>query len=118
MHTTLEEAERFFHRHFRGAHHCPEIKEYGTGWKVAAHCGLSSFDFEDLTRLVFLAHDMCVRIEIIQSGPRRIGIAMWQRRARDGSSMERHPTIDQALADWRERNGYDRTFEALRSDNT
>jgi hypothetical protein len=111
--TTKEEAERFFHRFFRGAHHCPDIKPFGGGWKVATYTGLATFDSECLTRLVFLAHDLCVRVKIIRSGPGRVGIAMWQRRTRQGSSVDRHPTLDQAILSWRESNGYDRTYEAL-----
>lgn len=63
---------------------------------------LSTFDFDDLTRLVFLAHDHCIRVEIDVHGPRMLGLS-FHPRVRDGSIMVRHPTIEQAVASWRER---------------
>lgn len=102
---TFSEAEEFFGMVFRGRHHIPsEVKPFGRGWKVNARFGaLSTFDFDDLTRLVFLAHDRCVRVEIVQGGPGRVGIAIWKRHCREGDFCERHPTIERALAAWRER---------------
>lgn len=61
---------------------------------------LSTFDFDDLTRLVFLAHDYAMRVEI---DPRRNGIykLLFHRRVREGSLYQRHPTIEQAVNTWR-----------------
>jgi hypothetical protein len=99
---TKEEAEEFFGILFHGVHHIPsEIKRWGTGWKVNAHCDFATFDFDHLTRLVFLAHDRCVRACIVQGGPGRIGIAIWKRYGRNGPFADRHPTIKCALVNWR-----------------
>jgi hypothetical protein len=100
---TKEEATEFFGVLFRGEHHIPsEVKPWGRGWKVSTHSGrLATFDFDDLTRLVFLAHDRCVRAEIIQSGPGRVGIAIWKRHGRSGDMYSRHPSIKCALVNWR-----------------
>jgi hypothetical protein len=100
---TKAQAEEFFGEVFGGKHHIPgDVKEFGRGWKVNAYGGwLSTFDFNNLTRLVMLAHDRCVRVEIMQGGPGRVGIGIWQRRTRTGDMTERHPTMEQALADWR-----------------
>lgn len=97
-------AEDFLGEVFHGIHHIPgDLKPFGNGWKISAYSSrLSSYDFDSLTRLVLLAHDRCVRVEIVQGGPARVGIVIHQRRKRDGSMFERHPTIEQALAKWRE----------------
>lgn len=102
---TKEQAEAFFGELFHGEHHIPgEVRPFGLGWKVNAYSGsLATFDFDGLTRLVLLAHDRCVRAELVAGGPGRVGIAIWQRRARTGGMGERHPTIEQAFASWRER---------------
>lgn len=64
---------------------------------------LSTYDFDELTRLVFLAHDMCIRVEIRNHGPNRLKL-MFHPRKREGNIAERHPTLEQAVAKWRERN--------------
>jgi hypothetical protein len=88
-----------------GAHHIPgKVKEWGIGIEVSDHATLSTFDFDKLTRAVFLAHDRAVRLEIGPSGPGRIRIILHRRKGREGSMYERHPTIETALAKWRERN--------------
>ena len=69
----------------------------GVRFKLRHH-SLSTYDFDELTRLVILAHDECVRIEINALAPKIMAISMWQRNKRDGSMFERHPTIDGAIA--------------------
>ena len=87
---------------FGGAHHVPRLRKCGHGIKVSVYSGsLSTFDFDLLTRLVFLAHDRCVRVEIVSSGPGRVGIMLHRRRGRDGDIFERHPSLDDAIADHR-----------------
>lgn len=100
---TKEQATEFFAELFCGEHHIPsEIKEFGVGWSVTTESHrFATFDFDALTRLVFLAHDRCVRAQIDQGGPRRIKITIWQRYQRDGSMMMRHPTLQDATETWR-----------------
>lgn len=100
--TEFEEAEHFFSIFYRGKHHIPrsKIKPYGSGWCVNYSGDLSTFDGNMLTRLVFLAHDMCFRASIHPSGPGRIKIAVWKRDGRIGRMYERHPTINEALEVW------------------
>lgn len=102
-HMTKDEATEFFSTLFFGEHHIPgDVKAFGRGWKVNAYSGwLSTFDYDNLTRLVFLAHDRCVRAAIVQGGPGRIGIAIWKRHGRNGDMYSRHPTIKCALVNWR-----------------
>lgn len=61
---------------------------------------LSTWDFSDLTRLVFLAHDYCIRVEISPLSRTTVRMTFHQRK-RDGSMSQRHPTLEQAVADWR-----------------
>lgn len=84
---------------FHGEHHAPErIYAFGRGIKCNAESHrLSTFDFDYLTRLVVLAHDACVRVEIVSSGPGRIGLVLHKRAGRTGSSYDRHPTMEEAI---------------------
>lgn len=88
-----------------GEHHLNGIvREHGRGLKISLQfMTLSTFDFDYLTRLVVMAHDRCIRVEIVPSGPRLIGIELHKRHAREGEMHRRHPTIEQAIA--RIRNG-------------
>lgn len=63
--------------------------------------GFSTWDFDQLTRLVIAAHDECVRVEVSPSNPKHIKITLWPRHGRNGSLSERHPTIEDAIADFR-----------------
>jgi hypothetical protein len=65
---------------------------------------LSTFDFDALTRLVFLAHDYCIRIQLSPCNGSHFALMFHPRHKREGCMSERHPTIEQAVADWRERN--------------
>jgi len=95
------EAIAFFSEFYRGEHHFPaKVKPYGLGWSISHFGPLATFDGDDLTRLVILAHDRCIRAQVEQGGPNRLRIAIWKR-AREGSTYERHPTIEQAIEAFR-----------------
>lgn len=81
-HLTKQQATDFFAEFYDGAHHMPgyEPKEFGNGWVVRHdRGGLASYDFSQLTKLVILAHDRCVRVEIIPATNRILKIAIWKR---------------------------------------
>lgn len=100
----FKEAEKFFSELYFGKHRLPgKIKKYGQGWEINHYGELATFDFNNLTRLIFLAHDKCIRVSVMSSGPRMVKIALHKRDTRTGSIMERHPTIENALKDWREK---------------
>jgi hypothetical protein len=61
----------------------------------------STFDFNLLTHLVFLAHDRCIRVELVSSGLGLIGLALHKRHSRDGAHSDRHPTLAQAVGEFR-----------------
>lgn len=100
---TEEEALEFFSILYCGKHHIPgKLHPFGFGWCVNDYGDFSTWDLNKLTRLVFLAHDRCIRAEVLSSGPRMVKIALHKRK-RIGGTPERHPTIDEALRSWRER---------------
>lgn len=85
-----------------GEHHVPDVKPCGMGVKLSVY-GLSTFDGDALTRLVFLAHDRCVRVELCNGGPHRVGLKLHRRHTRVGGMWGRHPTIEEALNQHRAR---------------
>ncbi len=104
MQTPFRDAELFFSELYHGVHHIPgKIKAFGQGWSVNHYGELSTFDFDTMTRLVFMAHDRCMRASVMQSGPNMVKIVVWQREGRIGSFCCRHPTIEEALEIWREK---------------
>lgn len=103
---------------FHGEHHLPSrIYAYGGGIKcTAGHHRLSTFDFDYLTRLVVLAHDACVRVEIVGGGPGAVGLVLHKRQSRIGSMFDRHPTIEEAIRNVRPRRTEQTAPEASLSD--
>ncbi|HTO29615.1 MAG TPA: hypothetical protein VL202_00325 [Pararhizobium sp.] len=79
---------------------------YGNGvsFVLGNRPALASWDFNQLTRLVIGAHDECIRIEVEPHGFGYLRINMWPRKGRDGAVHERHPSIEQAITDYRNDN--------------
>lgn len=74
--------------------------------KLIYRPGYATFDTvdgDDLTRLVFLAHDYGIRVELRPHGFGYMRMMFSQRETRDGGISERHPTAEQALAAHRAR---------------
>lgn len=82
-----------------GFHHISgQIKPCGRGITVSDYAGgWATFDYDRLTRIVILAHDRMIRVELRQSGPGRVGFNLHKRHARDGRMHERHPTLESAV---------------------
>ncbi len=100
-----EEAVAFFSAFYGGEHHFPhKIKDWGTGWSMLHRADLSTYDFDALTRLVFMAHDRCVRVEVSHVNMSYLRIAIHKRRRSDGRMYEVHPTLAEAIEAWREHN--------------
>jgi len=95
-----EKAEHFFGELFYGKHHIPsEVKPYGyDGWYIFCNTGLSfaTTDFNNLTRLVLMAHRDLIRAEIKTHSPGRLKICIWQRQA-EGDLTKRHPDLPEAI---------------------
>ncbi len=102
--TTKELAKEFFVKLFYGEHHFPsQIKQYGVGWSIACTKPIATTDYNDLTRLVIMAHDMCLRAEIVPKGMNRYLIVVSQRE-RGPELMTQHADIDSAIKSCREFN--------------
>lgn len=115
-HPTLEEATAFFAEIYYGEHHIPsEIKPFGSGWAINHFGSAATHDFNELTRMVFLAHDMCYRLQIQQGAPGGFKIIIWKRCARTGDISYRHPTLEQAVAKWREKHKDEEARQDLRN---
>lgn len=106
---TIAEAEDFFSVVYRGKHHIPsKIRDDGGGvWSVSHYTGgsgLATFDFDELTVMVILAHDRCVRLWIKPGGARALRICIAKRDRRLGLEDVAlwHPTIEEAVAKFRE----------------
>jgi hypothetical protein len=100
--------ERVIEVAFYGVHHCTgwaTRTKNGHGLRVSSYGGLSTYDYDLLTRLVVAAHDECVRVEIVTSAPRYLTIYLHPR-VRPGSAHDpdrpmmgdAHPTIEDAIA--------------------
>lgn len=97
-----ERAEYVLSRTFRGLHH---IDAHRIQWErpsykyceYSTYMELATFDSDELTRLVYFAHEACVRATVTYSGPRMVKIQMWPRDGREGSFSTCHPTIEQAI---------------------
>ncbi len=61
---------------------------------------MATFDFNHLTRFVFLCHDHCIRGQISPRSNRTMTL-MFHKRERSGEMNHRHPTLEMALFDYR-----------------
>jgi hypothetical protein len=68
--------------------------EFTLGWT-----SLSTVDFNELTRLVFLAHHCCLRIDIDATTRKHLRM-LFHPRSRNGVYSQRHPDIQEALNDF------------------
>ena len=101
-----ERAQWLINSVFGGAHHVGAIKKHNEGkrfeyWVFSIYGGASTFDYNHLTNLVIACHDFLIRAEISHSGPRMLKILLSSRFARTGCFSERHPTMEQAIANYR-----------------
>ena len=82
---------------YGGLLHVPIIKDYTTWAEVDVYSGVATYDGNQLTELVIAAHEACVKLEIVGSGPRRLKLLFYARN-REGNVSHRHPTLEQAVA--------------------
>jgi hypothetical protein len=57
----------------------------------------ATWDGSNLTRLVVLAHDRCIRVEMEAVAPRTMRLTFSPREGRNGPTYKRHPTMEQAV---------------------
>lgn len=92
-------AESVMYAVFGGEHHWPKVISTPRYWVMNVRGSFATYDDDRLTRLVISAHRHCVRAEVAPSGPGMIKIYIHRRKGRTGRMHERHPTIEQAIAD-------------------
>jgi len=80
----------------RGEHHMQAVVHFGDGLRMVWWNGISTFDGDDLTRLVLLAHQRICRVEITTAGLSHIGIVVHAREV-VGCLYDRHPGLDDLL---------------------
>ena len=81
-----------------GDHHCPRRVETAgpRGITCCIFGGIATYDFAQLTALVVLAHDRCIRVEINGAAPNYLRLLIHRRYGRTGdSAWERHPTLEE-----------------------
>jgi hypothetical protein len=97
---TRDEAVAFFSDFYGGEHHFPnKIKECGFGYSILHYNELATFDVDGLTRLVFMAHDYGYRVGI-EPAMRYVRITIFKRQ-RMGNITTRHPSLEDALQQYR-----------------
>jgi len=105
MPMTYDEAFEFFDKHYRGEWHFPyPIKKCGGGWSMLCHSkeNLSTYDNNNLTRLVLRAHHEAYRLHIESAG-NKMKIVIYKRvRDPEERYYRRHPSIEEAIEHWLE----------------
>lgn len=99
---TEKEATDFFSDFYGGAHHIPghKLHEFGYGWYVKHDRGeLCTYDFNQLTRLVLMAHERAIRVCVAPHTFNTVKVII-HKRQQDGKYFERHPTIEKAIEDF------------------
>ena len=96
--TPYQAAIKILSRAYRGGHLIPaKVHDKGLYACVYVDSDLATYDGDLLTRLVVLAHDECVRLEIQPSGPGKLRLLFHVRKGRGGRLMDRHPTMEDAI---------------------
>jgi hypothetical protein len=95
----INEAKQFYADFFLGEHHIPsKIQNWGDGYYVVYRGSLSTYDFNQLTRLVFMAHERGIRVEVAPHGGfGHLKLILHKRDPTSTSMMLGHPTLDEAL---------------------
>lgn len=98
---TTQEKERIDRVIYGALRGCKLVKYEHFYAQLSIPDGIATFDDDTLTRLVFAAHDECLRVELSQSRPGHLKILLHPRNLRDGRFCERHPTLESAVVKWR-----------------
>lgn len=90
---------------YRGLYHLPESSLLRAEWwneqrieVSVSDDDLATWDWNLLTVLVVVSHDLGLRLAIHNGGPRRLKLYFTQRTTRDGDIAKRMPTIDEQVA--------------------
>ena len=91
---------------FGGDHHVGKITKTieGNGyewWKFSVASGIATQDSDELTKLVVASLYYGVRVELVTSGPRRIGFILHPRKVREGAFHEQIITPEKAVENFK-----------------
>ena len=86
--------------------------EISIGWQ-----SWSTVDFDQLTRLVFLAHHMAIRVDLTPTKYQFVRL-LFHQRGRVGNNSERHPTLDEAVEKFKKNVSFAEVHNDSQSDNT
>lgn len=98
MELSKEEATEFLSQFYGGTHHIPgKLHDWGYGWMIKHDRGeFSTYDFNQLTRLVLMAHEKAIRVSIAPHTFNSVKLII-HKRQREGRYDQKHPTIEQAI---------------------
>ena len=89
-----------------GEHHLPGAVKpcCPDGIMILFHRGteFATYDGNELTRLVLMAHDRCIRVAISTRGM-NLNLKLHKRHCRTGSLFQRHPAMREVLKNWENR---------------
>jgi len=92
---------------YQGIYHMNQKELTKVDWRHTHHIvirirdSLSTYDFGRLTLLVIACHEFAVRVEVRGRAKNFLEL-MFHERRKNGHVHERHPTIEQAVASYRE----------------
>lgn len=101
---TKQEAIDFFSLFYGGEHNIPHssLMKWGEGWSLLdKRDKLSTFDNNELSVLVVLAHDKCLRVSIAAARNGKIRICIWKRK-REGGVLNSHPSLEEHVSQIRQ----------------
>lgn len=89
---------------YRGLYHLPQSSrhqwEHPHYMKIPVR-SVATFDNSDLSHLVILCHDRCVRLEITPGGAGQINLCFSKRDRNAECSFDRHPTLEEQIEKFR-----------------
>ena len=98
MKLELNTARQFFADFFYGEHHLPsKIKPWGEGWMVIMPGEIATTDYNEMTRLVIMAHDRAIRVSVKPHNVRYIKLILHQRDPMVEGLNTGHPSILKAI---------------------
>ncbi len=98
-----ERVEKVVALAFGGLHNVDRLRFYGFYATCGTHGGeLATWDGNRLTALVVAGHDQGVRVSVSARGM-RLEVMLHPRRCRAGRIAHRHPTLEDAIARYGER---------------
>lgn len=75
-----------------GEHHMGKVTHWGRGLRMTRLCEVATFDGDDMTRLVLIAHQRQCRVAVSPAGRCTLAIEAHPRKP-EGSLYERHPGL-------------------------